>query len=454
MTATATNPVNNFKLTPDLQEQARNIQEARKAWNEKYDGLKALPAEKHHDVVEELNKRNTEIEEMCNSHRKSIELAQARYRNDEEMKHYLEADSSVPFDGKGGDGTSMVYRPSDRASKTLGEMIAGGDAFKNYRARAGQRTESEELPFKSFRETIAVNAEHPDFAQAAMKATLSTGLTNIDRQPGIVLLGQQVPRVADLFPQGETSGTTVRYVQETSFTNTAAAVAESGLKPEADFAVNEADAPVRKIAVIAKISDEMMADYPAVRDYINQRLPFMVEQREDAELLSGTGTSPRLRGILQTTGILSGGNLVQGADVVVDPVPHVIMRAMTRIMAESFFDPTGIVMTPFDWQNVRLMRTGDGGSMSGLYLWGSPSERGPSTIWGLPVITTVTIPVKTALVGAFQLGAQIFRRQGITVDMTNANEDDFRRNLVAIRVEERLALAVYRPQAFARVTLT
>ena len=36
--------------------------------------------------------------------------------------------------------------------------------------------------------------------------------------------------------------------------------------------------------------------------------------------------------------------------------------------------------------------------------------------------------------------------------MTNSNEDDFKNNLVALRAEERLALAVYRPGAFGKVT--
>jgi HK97 family phage major capsid protein len=67
-------------------------------------------------------------------------------------------------------------------------------------------------------------------------------------------------------------------------------------------------------------------------------------------------------------------------------------------------------------------------------------------------VVTTAISAGTALVGAFQIGAQIFRRQGISVDMTNSNEDDFRKNLVAIRAEERLALAVYRPLAFCTVT--
>lgn len=52
------------------------------------------------------------------------------------------------------------------------------------------------------------------------------------------------------------------------------------------------------------------------------------------------------------------------------------------------------------------------------------------------------------LTGAFNLGAQIFDRQQAAIAVATENEDDFVRNLVTILCEERLALAVYRPEAF------
>jgi len=42
----------------------------------------------------------------------------------------------------------------------------------------------------------------------------------------------------------------------------------------------------------------------------------------------------------------------------------------------------------------------------------------------------------------------------VRVEATNSNENDFVNNLVAIRAEERLALAVYIPTAFVKVTLS
>ena len=46
----------------------------------------------------------------------------------------------------------------------------------------------------------------------------------------------------------------------------------------------------------------------------------------------------------------------------------------------------------------------------------------------------------------------MFRRGGVTVEATNAHSDYFVKNLLALRAEERLALACYRPAAFTVVS--
>jgi HK97 family phage major capsid protein len=73
-------------------------------------------------------------------------------------------------------------------------------------------------------------------------------------------------------------------------------------------------------------------------------------------------------------------------------------------------------------------------------------------LWGLPVAVTPAMTAGTALVGAYASAAQVFRKGGIRVEASNSHQDFFIKNLVAIRAEERLALAVYRPGAFGEVT--
>ncbi|MNL05741.1 Phage capsid family protein [compost metagenome] len=64
------------------------------------------------------------------------------------------------------------------------------------------------------------------------------------------------------------------------------------------------------------------------------------------------------------------------------------------------------------------------------------------------MVETQAIAVDKFLTGAFKLGAQLFDRWQARVEVATENEDDFVKNLVTILAEERLALAVYRPEAF------
>jgi HK97 family phage major capsid protein len=323
-------------------------------------------------------------------------------------------------------------------TKTKGEK----KEEKTERKSLGQLfTESES--YKSFRPTVQAQVASIEAPYLNLKATFDTAastLTGYDRQPGIVLVGTQRLTVADLLAQGQTTQNTIRYVQEDTYTNAATAVAEGIAKPEASFDTSEVDAPVRKIAVTAKVTDEMFADFPIIRDYIDNRLRFMVAQTEEAQLLTGSGTAPNLRGILNIVGIQT---QAKGTDT----TPDAFYKAIIKVRAVGFFEPDGVVVHPNDWTDIRLLRTADG-----IYIWGAPMEAGPERIWGLPVVVTTAMTENTGLVGAFKLGAQVFYREGLRVESTNSNEDDFKKNLIAIRAEQREALAVYRPKAFCTVT--
>jgi HK97 family phage major capsid protein len=64
------------------------------------------------------------------------------------------------------------------------------------------------------------------------------------------------------------------------------------------------------------------------------------------------------------------------------------------------------------------------------------------------------MPLDDFLVGAFGLGAQIFDRQDVEILISTENDKDFENNMVTVRAEQRLALAIYRGEAFVTGPLT
>jgi HK97 family phage major capsid protein len=270
--------------------------------------------------------------------------------------------------------------------------------------------------------------------------TAAATLTEYDRQPPMVLVGQQQLTVADLLAQGQTNANTIRYVQEDTFTNAATATSEGATKPEAAWDTSEVDAPVRKIAVVSKVTDELFSDFPAMASYIDVRMRFMVAQVEETELLTGSGSAPHLRGLLNASGIQT---QAKGAD----NGPDAVFKALVKVQSVGYFPPDGIIQHPTDWQNVRLLKDANGN-----YIFGPPGLTAEPRMWGYPVVVTTAITLGTTLVGAFKLAAQIFYREGLRVESTNTNEDDFKTNKIAIRAEQREALAIYRPKALCTVT--
>jgi HK97 family phage major capsid protein len=388
------------------------LQAKRTQLNELFKGYPDIPA----DRVADIQALNAEISDISKKYDAAVELEQAKAANDTAIFDYKTPANPMQFSGGKSERPAPVKSWQDVIRESKGYAMV----------RSGQLKEA----------TI-------DFPEATeFKAVLTTADFNVveTRPPNVVSYAAEERTVADLMLQGTTGGNTITYMEETTFTNNAAEVAEAGAKPESVLDFTERTESVRKIATWIPATTEILDDVPMMMSYIQGRLRFMVERREEQQLLTGDGNAPNISGILDRAGIQT---QAKGAD----PTPDAVYKAMTKVRAVGFAEPTAAVFHPNDWQDIRLLRTADG-----IYIWGSPSDAGPERIFGLEVRITTAMTENTALVGAFRPFAQIFRRQGIVIRISTEHDTYFTDNKVAILAESRLALAVYRPAAFATVT--
>jgi HK97 family phage major capsid protein len=264
-----------------------------------------------------------------------------------------------------------------------------------------------------------------------------------DYRPTIAPLPLPRLRVADLFSDGTTNSNAVSYPQEKSFTNAAAMVAEGAAKPESAIAWSLQSDKVEKVAHWIPVSEEIVDDSPALMSFINMRLTSGVVLTESDQLLNGDGITPNLLGLLRRTGL--------AADIPrVDPETNadVIARQIAAIETNTDYEVTGIVMHPTNWLKIQLSK-----DTTGAYLAGSgPFAASPTpTLWGRPVAQTKSIALGTALV-VCERAAMVIRRTGISIAVTNSHQNFFVLNLLAIRCEERLTLAVMAPGALGTVS--
>ena len=69
-------------------------------------------------------------------------------------------------------------------------------------------------------------------------------------------------------------------------------------------------------------------------------------------------------------------------------------------------------------------------------------------LWRLPVVDSSAMPAGDFMVGAFNIAAQVFDREDANIQVSTEDGDNFIKNMVTIRAEERLALIVFRPESF------
>jgi HK97 family phage major capsid protein len=305
-------------------------------------------------------------------------------------------------------------------TKSLGELFVGSQAFKGKKGPIGPEAQLD-IELKSLFST-------------------TTGWTPETNRTGrIVEYATRPVQVTDLIPKTTTGQAAVVYMEETTFVNNAAETAEGAQYPEAALALTEQSSPVRKIAVWLPVTDEQLEDVSQVQGYVDNRLRFMLAQRLDGQILTGTGTSPNLRGILNVSGIQA---QAKGAD----PTPDSVYKAMVKVRVTGRAVPDSVVFHPTDWQAVRLLRTADG-----IYIWGSPSEMVPDRIWGLPVALSDAITLGTAAVFDSTY-TELATRRGIDVQISNSHAGFFVEGRQAIRADTRVAFIVYRPTAVCTVT--
>lgn len=263
-------------------------------------------------------------------------------------------------------------------------------------------------------------------------------LVQTTRVPGIVAPPERRMTVRDLITPGRMDGSTLEYVKETGFTNNAGMVAEGAKKPESTMKFDLVNTSAKVIAHFVKASRQILSDASQLASYIDGRLRYGLRFKEEQQILNGDGTGQNLLGIIPQASAFVPPFDPAGTETNIDNIRLAMLQAF---LAE--YPPTGHVMNPIDWARIELLK-----DTTGRYIIGNPQGSIGATLWNLPVVETQAIAVDKFLTGAFKLGAQLFDRWQARVEVATENEDDFVKNMVTILAEERLALAVYRPEAF------
>ena len=277
--------------------------------------------------------------------------------------------------------------------------------------------------------------------KAVGNMTEAVNLTgDLQRQyaPQVYALPSRKVHIRSLLPVGTISTGLFTFPQETGGEGAPGVQTQGSSKDQLDFDITMTDAPAQYIAGFVRISRQMLDDVPAMTSFLQARLLEKYLVAEDAQLLQGSGIAPSLTGILSVASAATGGATVDVEQLV---------QAIAQIDAANY-TANGILINPTDWANI--VNTKNTNSAYSLPASTVVTTDGNLSIAGIPVFKSTAITADTFLVGDWAMGAQIMQNQGISVQFSEMDSDNFQKNLITVRVEARIAFPIYYAGAFVK----
>lgn len=269
-----------------------------------------------------------------------------------------------------------------------------------------------------------------------------------DRKAGVVGGAMQILTLEDLLVSLPTNSNAIEFTKEATFVNNAAEVAEGLAKPETDITFSLVNMPVSTVAHWTKISRQLASDSPALAAYINARMSYGVDQKVETQLAIGDGVAPNISGLFDAGNYTLHG-LLSGALPATLPKLALIRKVIAQLL-NTGYRPNAILLNPIDFGDIEIdLMTTTGGQVRI-----SVNDAGLPVLFGVPVIQSAGITVDTFQVGDYIQASTVHNREGVVVELSDSDSDNFTKNLVTVRAERRLALTVEKPAAIIGGDLT
>ena len=271
------------------------------------------------------------------------------------------------------------------------------------------------------------------------KSLTSSGQVTTDTPmaPTVIPTGRPATSLMDVIPAIRRRTPQYSYLRQNSRALAADTVAEGAEKPVSAMGVETIEG---NVSVVAHLTEELpkfvLGDTPALTRFVADEMLYGLDKGIEAQVLNGSGTAPDQRGILATSGVS-----VQAFDTTAIVS---IRKAMTKAEALGYA-PSVAILRPEDWEAIELTATSD----DAVAFRGVPLDLLERRIWGLRVVLSTELPVKTGLV-LDPSAVSIDTLGNVDVEWDTAG-DLFKRNMVQGRVETRIGVSVYAPAAIYRV---
>ena len=227
------------------------------------------------------------------------------------------------------------------------------------------------------------------------------------------------------------------------FDNNAAAVDSdnAAIKPESEFQWDLETRTVRDVAHLARLHKNLMNDLPLLQSYLPNRLRDGLLREESRQILAGADGNQEIIGLSQTgshvdfdiasfqSAVVNNNKTVANANFI-----DILGYAMTQLRLNNY-SASRILMNPADMYSFMFTVNDDGD-----YLMNTPNYQYVASL----IAQSNYVPEGDFYVFDSRANT-IFQRQAVNVEFSYEDRDNFQKNLVTIRAEERIVQVTDRP---------
>ncbi len=324
----------------------------------------------------------------------------------------LQQKSGVP------QGWGMTAKKADFVSQLMAD-----DGFKQF--QHGNAA--------NFKSTLDLSLKNIISNESGSPAQHDQILAQAQRWPGIIATPMREPRLSEIIPVLPASSASVEYTREAVWSNGAASQqGEGSEKAPTSVEFEVRNDPIRTIATTVEVSAQVMADQPALENYLRMRLVDGLIREMERQIVAGDGDN------FTMTGLLDASNHVPYVASTGEDALDSIRKARAQLRANDFGAQI-LLLNPEDAADIDLLKDGQGG-----YLSGEPRGNDAASLWGLRVIESPAMPQGKFAVSDFASTSVIWDRQAATVEAF-VSADLAKRNVILLRAELRAAFSVLLP---------
>ena len=240
-------------------------------------------------------------------------------------------------------------------------------------------------------------------------------------------------RFVDTLAVAPASSDAVSYIRETGFSNAAAARVAGDPAAESELTFTKVTEPIANIAHFIRVAEETLADNGALSSVIDRRGVSGIRTKIDQQLLAASNAANGVKSVVAAADVYT-------YDTSTESLADAIFNAKMGQM-DLGFDPRFVVVSAANYAALVTAKAVDG-----HYLGNGPFGASNGTIWGLTIVVDSNLTTADALVYD-NAGATLWVRDNANV----ATDRDIVNNLLTVRVQSRVQVAVEQPSAFVAI---